>query len=529
MKHLRACLLHLGAAGVLSPSATSQVNLLHCWTDGFDRVVSDFDVDRDGVPDVAVTVFDGAAQTRRVRVYSGRSFATLWRADRFGVQSDYEESLALTDIDGDTYVDLIHGRKWDSGNGGADDRGVVEVTRSTAGGLFAAPYWRHAGRQLNDLFGDRVVSLRAGAAKRIAVGASGKCSNLAYVRVLDSSGNLVQDLDDRQCTYFGDALANAGDLNGDGFDEIVVGANEHSVPGNGRAVLYDGATFAVRFAWQGDALRDHLGCSVAGLGDVDGDGVGDIAVGANQHENGAQGYVRVLSGASGRPLWTASGRAPGHLFGGDIAAVGDVSGDGIPDIAICAPLGGYVDVRDGRTGALLWSMSGPTGFGSRVAYGGRFAGKTRLVIGEAAGVCLYEIDPPLHRVYGNGCPGRLGVPVLAGDSGRPPRGGQDYEITVSNIPAPEAAILLVGASNSSWGVPPIALPLQLDGIGMPGCQLWSAIDVTVPMFRVRAGASGCRVAIPMLPGFGFFMQALVFDSAANSAGMILSNAVQVRV
>lgn len=511
----------------LAATAAGQPTLLKVWSHTFDRLVSNVDVNGDGFPDVGMTLYDTVTQTRKLRVYSGAgpSYQMLWSQDWTNVTSNYEDSIALADISGDGYVDLVHGQKWTG-----RDRGSATLTLSSQLGLFAFPTWRNDGGADFDLYGDQVVVLsEAGRQTRdVAVGASGYCSNVSYVRIMSPRGEVLREARDRTCSYFGSAMTNAGDVDRDGYDDLLVGANEHSVPGPGRAVLFSGRTLAVLYTWQGREVRDHLGCCVAGLGDVNGDGYPDVAVGANQHENGAQGYVRVLSGSNGNVLWTASGRAAGDYYGGDVAGTGDVDGDGTPDLAISAYGGGYVELRDGRDGTLLCVLNGPQGFGSRVVAGGRVGGRTRLLVGTPAGVSLYEFEPSIYRTIGAGCRGSVDVPVLAAESGRAPRGGYDYRMVAQYLPQPEAAILAVGASTTAWGSPPVPLPLDLGRFGMPGCRLFTSIEVTLPLLRSGPGTASTSFPVPAIHGFGFFMQALVLDTAANSLGMIVSNAIEAR-
>ncbi len=87
----------------------------------------------------------------------------------------------------------------------------------------------------------------------------------------------------------------------------------------------------------GDWPGDEFGFSVAGVGDVNGDGFPDFAVGAAQSpsfSNLGTGYVRVFSGKTAKPLYTMAARMGEQLFGTLVAGRGDVTGDGRPDIAV---------------------------------------------------------------------------------------------------------------------------------------------------------------------------------------------------
>jgi hypothetical protein len=104
---------------------------------------------------------------------------------------------------------------------------------------------------------------------------------------------------------------------------------------------------------------ERVGQAVAGLGDVNGDGVGDFAVGIPGF-NGNQGRVRVYSGATGALLWTQNGPQAGSLYGFSLSAMNDVSGDGRKELLIGMPgfsntAGGF-HIRSGANGALLSSV-----------------------------------------------------------------------------------------------------------------------------------------------------------------------------
>lgn len=89
----------------------------------------------------------------------------------------------------------------------------------------------------------------------------------------------------------------------------------------------------------GVADGDRLGWSVAGAGDVDGDGVKDVAVSAPQRNVGA-GYVHIYSGQTGELLFNITGESFGGEFGNSIAGAGDTNGDGYTDLIIGAPYQG---------------------------------------------------------------------------------------------------------------------------------------------------------------------------------------------
>ncbi len=114
--------------------------------------------------------------------------------------------------------------------------------------------------------------------------------------------------------------------------------NKSKQQGRGYAQVFSGKTGKQLFPdVLGDAPGDGFGFSVGGVGDVNGDGLPDFAVGAAQtpgFSNRGSGYVRVFSGKTGKPLYTLAARGGESLFGTMVAGRGDVTGDGRPDIAV---------------------------------------------------------------------------------------------------------------------------------------------------------------------------------------------------
>ena len=150
----------------------------------------------------------------------------------------------------------------------------------------------------------------------------------------------------------GFSVAMLGDLDGDGYSEVAVGQpaiNSSTLIGG--VAVFNGATGALRFTKDFNLSPDHLGFSVSSLGDWNLDGCPDLVVGSRA------AYVSVLSGVDGDEL---DRFAPHDTY--DVAGVGDMNLDGWPDLVVSDPNDssgrGIVSFFSGRTGANLFTLTG---------------------------------------------------------------------------------------------------------------------------------------------------------------------------
>ena len=263
---------------------------------------------------------------------------------------------ALGDVNGDGFGDLAVGAP-----SAQREFGQVFVYLGGIGGLRTTPDAIVTGlSEAGTLFGSVVSSagdINADGYADLAIGApQAGTTGRAFLYFgsptgIAASPSAVLIPTDATMVRFGGAVANAGDVDGDGDSELVVGAD--ATGGfTGAAYLYAGATFGVSST---ATLRlespegGQFGGAVAGIGDSNGDGLPDFAVGAANVES-ARGRVYVFHGDRLLRVSTAARVivGPGGTeaeFGGAIAGAGDVDGDGDDEMLVGAPR------RSGYTGA----------------------------------------------------------------------------------------------------------------------------------------------------------------------------------
>lgn len=171
---------------------------------------------------------------------------------------------------------------------------------------------------------------------------------------------------------FGWVSAPVPDVTADGVQELLVGAPFHDGPGAnaGRAYLFDGRSGAELFHVDGALAGEQLGHAVRPAGDLDGDGRADVLVGGSGTLGVTSGVARVYSGASGAVLLTMQIGAPDDAFGFAVAGLGDVDGDGLPDFAVGAPREDGAGIDAGRA----YVVSGADGTTVLRAFSGVAAG-----------------------------------------------------------------------------------------------------------------------------------------------------------
>ena len=279
-----------------------------------------------------------------------------------GDSYDYfgERLQGAGDINGDGYADLVVGAPGDEDVDAA--AGAVYVYYGSATGLTGETKLTASDGAAGDNFGsdvDGAGDVDGDGYDDIIVGApkdddAGSESGSAYLFYGSSTGiqttaTKINASDTASLDFFGLAVAGGGDLDNDGYDEVLVGAPYEDQNGTdwGAVYVYYGSSTGLvtsseeKLAASDGATSDHFGWAVAGGGDLDGDGYGDVAVGAPD-DAASTGAVYVYYGSAsnglgGEDKLTASNGANYDDFGYSVAIVGDVDDDGFDDLLAGAP------------------------------------------------------------------------------------------------------------------------------------------------------------------------------------------------
>lgn len=501
-----------------------RTTLLHVF-DG--EVVGDFfgyscagagDVDGDGHADIVVGAYgfepaQGYLDAGAAYVFSGRTGQRLYRFDNDtslsgGIEDRFGRTVAgAGDVNGDGYADVIVGAFTDDsaafGDAGSAtvfsgrDGTILFRYEGTALSQFAGFSVSGAGDSDGDgwddvlvgVVGDSTGGFFAGTALVISYNPASP-GNYQVLRRYDSPS-----LGDLQ----GASVACAGDVDGDLVDDHIVGAifgDTATGSDAGVARVYSGASGAVIHTFGGLLANSLLGLSVAGAGDVDGDGLGDLIVGTvlGNGQVPVSGTAQVFSGANGSMLHLFGGEGVGDVFGWSVASAGDIDLDGYAELLVGAP------------------FADPNGLTS--------AGSAYLF--DDIGVVR---DPARVRSFGAACATSSGTLPTVLVAGRPALGGS-FQVGLRGAPPSSVAIL-----NLAEAFP---APINVSALGFgTGCTAYVKTDG----FIVGSVASSMGVvfksaiSVPLAPQFigsNPFVQWICVDPGLTG-GYVFSNAAELTV
>ncbi len=284
-------------------------------------------------------------------------------------------AAAAGDVNGDGYADIIVGAN--AYDNGQTNEGAAFIFHGSASGIHTTPAATLESNQAEALLGSSVSGagdINGDGYADVIAGApaydNGQTNEGAvFVYYGSSSGvNLASRiiLESNQAeAYLGTSVAGAGDINGDGYDDIVAGAYlyDNGQENEGAIFIYYGSPSGLNptpTILEYNQRGLHLGTSVAGAGDVNQDGYDDVIAGAPEYSNGQsrEGAALLYPGSSSglvTPPAILESNQASALLGTSVAGAGDVNQDGYPDIIVGAPF--YDKGQDNEGAAFVYHGS----------------------------------------------------------------------------------------------------------------------------------------------------------------------------
>jgi hypothetical protein len=307
----------------------------------------------------------------------------------FGAETDARVGYALSsvgDLDADGYQDLFIGAWGDDTNGSfagaawivhGPIEGDIDLSQEEIV-FFGEKAGDNAGTAVSsagDVNGDGWIDLLIGAPNYDPGGAISTGS--AYLLYGPHSESLELDSADASlrgeatADYAGQRIEGAGDLNGDGFDDMIIAAWGSDTGGSAAGAVYlvNGPVYGEKMLVDADQVLvgedpgDHAGSSVVSAGDMNDDGYADLFIGSPDHssEGAGSGAAYLIHGPISIDMSMAGadarlvGSRVGDHVGSAVARVGDVNGDSFPDLAV----GAYLEDSGGINAGAVYLMMGP--------------------------------------------------------------------------------------------------------------------------------------------------------------------------
>lgn len=307
--------------------------------------------------DGAIYIFHGSAGALGVGLNPAPTL-TFNTTSLGGERTGWAVSTA-GDVNGDGYSDVIIG-DWQDNIGPEIDEGVAVIYHGSPAGLNTTPVTtiqgtvadRWLGRSVStagDVNGDGYADVIIGAGQftngQTREGAAfvhlGSPTGINSSPFLRYESNQING-------YMGEWVSTAGDVNGDGYSDMIVGIIGQT--GGGGAQVFHGGAYNVSttpsFTRSSGSANARMGAAAANAGDVNGDGYSDAIVGAPDASNGQAGeglafvHYGSITGLAAAPSLILEEDVAGAAFGRSVASAGDVNGDGYADVLVGAPLNG---------------------------------------------------------------------------------------------------------------------------------------------------------------------------------------------
>ncbi len=302
------------------------------------------DTNHDGISDV-IAAAPGAG---KAYVYSGKDGKVLLTLGAGDPNESFGRHTSTAgDLNSDGYADVLVGAP--GNNTAGQGAGRAYVYSGKDGALLLTLDGERAG----DAFGSAVAGYKDKHNAFLIVGAPNHNGGRVYVYSgLTKKPKFVFDADETGAQLGAMFLSIVGDVNGDKVPDIYASDFSNNAKGNstGRIYVYSGADGKQLLTLTGENAGDGFGIGSAEAGDVNHDGFDDLIIGAWQYAGTATsaGKVYLYSGKDGSLMNTITCRIPGDTFGFDATGIGDVDGDGVSDFLLTSAWSGIKGFRSGR-------------------------------------------------------------------------------------------------------------------------------------------------------------------------------------